>query len=135
MATQSVPNSDRVFSSADVYRNLNKHCVSIRTGGRVVAHPSNVIATDVAFRVQAGGLKAMRKAGIRAVCAYARAAQVSVVEDIERITSLPGAVRVHFNPFKNDTFVLEDGRAVYGARVMGMSSPTECWLIDPEVQP
>jgi hypothetical protein len=117
------------FPRADVYRNLNKKCVSIRLAGRVVASPARAIVTDVVFRVQPGTLASIRRAGQRAVCAYARG-DAQIVDSLDSVTSDPQALRLHFNPFKADTFTLPDGTPVYGARVMAMDM-VSAWVIGP----
>lgn len=120
-----------VYERASIHRNLNLHCVSVRQHGRVVAHPAAVIATDVVLRVQPGGLRAMRAAGVRAVCAYAAAQTLEVVETVDSVSQDPRAVAVHFNPFRDSTFVLADGTPVYGAATFAMASPTGAWCIAP----
>src|SRR6266576_2182268 len=108
---------------ADVYCDLRKRCTSFRAldgaeKGRVVAKPSYAIVRDVTFRVQLGTLNTIRTKRVRAVCAYARgAAAEASAADLNAIATNPAARRVHFNPFRADTFTLDDGTAVTSAAV------------------
>jgi hypothetical protein len=119
-----------LYPRADVYRNLNRKCVSIRICGRVVSRAICVIVTDVEFRVQSGVLASVRRAGVRSVCAYARG-DARIVDRIDSITGDPRAQRVHFNPFTSDTFTLDNATPVYRAGLMAMESPYGAWVIDP----
>ncbi len=120
----------QVFATDDLHRNLRKKCVSIRQRGRIVAHPTTIVANDIELRVQPGGLASVRGAGVRAVCDYARAAQITVVDALPA-DLLARGVRVHFNPFQQDSFVLEDGTPVDAAAGFLMISRIGSWVIDP----
>jgi hypothetical protein len=118
-----------MFERAEVYRNLNRRCVSVRVAGRVVAHATAVVVRDVEFRVQRGTVARVRRTGRRAVCAYARGA-AEVVPGAAPF--LADAVRVHFNPHRGDEFTLDDGTPVRRARLLVMDSPTGAWVVGPE---
>lgn len=55
-----------------VYRNLNRGCLSIRQDGLVVAHTDSVTLLDVVFRVQQAGRRRAVRDGQRNVHAYAQ---------------------------------------------------------------
>lgn len=116
-----------MFRACDVYRNLNRKCVSIRVAGKVVAHPDIVAVYDVEFRVQRGACATVKQRGVRAVCAYAR----GDAEALESCPDLTGAVPVHFNPLRGDAFHTDAGRTVLGCRVLIMTSPTGAFAFDP----
>jgi hypothetical protein len=117
------------FAGADVYRNLLHKRVSIRSHGKVVAHADAVVVTGVTFRVQAAGVRRIRNQGQREVVAYVRG-DVSVLPG--PAFRLPeGAVRVCFNPFLHDAFVLEDGTPVQAADAFYMTAPTGSWALNP----
>jgi hypothetical protein len=73
----------------------------------------------VTFRVQAGTLRTIRERHVRAVCAYARGmAHDATPSEVAEYASR--GVRVHFNPFRADTFTLDDGTPVLGADVLAI---------------
>lgn len=117
-----------IVRGADVYRNLLKHTVSVRLAGKVIAYGNTVLVTDVAFRVQPAGVKRIRARGQREVIAYARGDAQIVPDD----TLIPAdAVRVCFNPFKHEQFVLEDGTPVTAADALYVTSPCGQWALNP----
>lgn len=117
------------IANADVYRNLLKHCVSIRIGSKVAGYVQNVIVRDVVFRVRPAGVQRIRARGQREVIAYARGTVVSVEDG----SAIPAeAVPVHFNPFLHETFVLEDGTPVHSADALYMTSPCGSYVVNPK---
>lgn len=115
---------------ADVYCDLRLKCTSIKAldgprKGKVVAKPAYSIVRGVAFRVQPGTLATIRTRNVRAVCAYARGtAEESTAADVAAIASDARAQRVHFNPYRADTFTLEDGTPVRSADVLAIDHKT-----------
>lgn len=90
---------------ADVYYNLRKKCLSIRsrekdTYGRVVAHKANVCIKDPQFIVQPAGLKKTKETGVKNVHAFIRGTISN-----ERILNDGEWVCVRYNPFTWDKFV------------------------------
>lgn len=109
---------------ADVYCDLQRKCTSIKAlegthKGRVVSKPVYSIVHNVTFRVLPGGLDRIRTRGVREVCAYARGqAADSTATEVADIASR--GVRVHFNPYRADTFTLDDGTPVLGADTLAI---------------
>jgi len=119
-----------MFASADVYRNLLHKKVSIRQGGKVVAHAETVVVRDPEFRVQHGKVARIRRVGQREVCAYVRG--TATAQGALAASDLPeGAVRVCFNPFEDDAFRLADGTPVQAADLFIMTSPCGSWVVGP----
>jgi hypothetical protein len=116
---------------ADVYCDLRRKCASVRArrgpnAGRVVDKPVRVVVREVTFRVQRGGQQAARASGQRNVHAIA-CGRVDGA-DVESVRSDPAAVRLHYNPFRNDTFVAEDGTPVLSAQALAIDGKT-AWVI------
>lgn len=95
----------------DVYANLQKDCVSVRSRetedyGKVVEHRPKVTVTDAEFVIQEGSQQTCRENGTKNVHAVVRgkwndSAEVRVGE------------KVVYNPFEYDRFTEEDsGRGV-----------------------
>jgi hypothetical protein len=109
---------------ADVYCDLRLKCTSIKaldgpSRGRVVSKPTCSVVHGVTFRVQPGTLATIRAKHVRAVCAYARGdAREATATEVADFAAR--GVRVHFNPFRADTFTLDDGTPVLGADVLAI---------------
>lgn len=117
-----------VEPSADVYCDLQRKCTSVKRlhgegKGKVIAKPHHVVVRPVVFRVQPGTLATIRNKGVRSVCAYARG-DAYIDGDTQAIIDHPDAQRLHFNPFRSDTFTLADGTAVHAARAMAIVGKT-----------
>lgn len=120
----------QAIERADVYRNLLHKCVSVRLKGKVIARSQNVLVQDVEFRVAPAGVARIRRRGEREVIAYARGTVVDLNDDTP--PTIPADARpVHFNPFRHDTFVLDDGTPVYAADALFMHSPCGSWVVNP----
>ena len=109
---------------ADVYCDLRLKCTSIKAlegerKGRVVSKPVYSVVHGVTFRVQAGGLQRIRSKHVREVCAYARGTAAEATRDEVAEVAARG-VRVHFNPYRADTFTLDDGTPVYAADALAI---------------
>ncbi len=120
--------SSGTFAAADVYRNLLHKRVSIRSGGKVVAHANCVVMTNVKFVVMAGKLARIRRLGQREVAAYVRG-DVTVLAEPPKLPA--NAKRVCFDPFKHASFVLEDGTPVAAADQFIMTAPCGSWVVGP----
>ena len=103
----------------DVYRNLNKarkepakHVWSIRTKGRVVDHSTDVILTDVTFKVSESTRQRILKANKRNVCAFVRGTLSDRLPFGIR-DQLATGERVSFNPYTSGSFyVCETGQPI-----------------------
>jgi hypothetical protein len=117
--------SDPVASiRADVYCDLRLKCTSIRAldgdnKGRVVSKPAYSVVHGVTFRVQAAGLQRIRTRKQREVVAFARGV-ASDSTPAEVADYAARGVRVHFNPYRADTFTLDDGTPVLGADTLAI---------------
>ena len=106
----------------DIYRNLNKarkepakHVWSIRTKGRVVDHSTDVVLTDVTFKVSESTRQRIIKANKRNVCAFVRGtlAKRLPAHLFEACDHGASSVRVSFNPYKSGSFyVCETGQQI-----------------------
>lgn len=95
----------------DVYRNVNKKGVtySIRQGGYVVAHATEIALVNAEFIVKESGKKRVRKTGVKNVHAWVRG---EVVRKYEPSESSRLRAKVTYNPKKNDTFILKEGKLI-----------------------
>jgi len=109
---------------ADVYCDLRLKCTSIKAlegehKGKVISKPAYSVVRGVTFRVQPGTLRTIRDKHVRSVCAFARGqASESSAAEVADIASR--GQRVHFNPFRADTFTLDDGTPVLSADVLAI---------------
>lgn len=103
--------------AADVYRNLNRECLSIRsrvsdTYGRVIAHVEQAFVKNPEFVVQPAGRERVREENRKNVHAFVRGvwtptADELVPDDTHSLT---------YNPYEHDSFVTRgDERAVVSA--------------------
>lgn len=100
------------------YRNLNAakrnmavFIWSVRVGGKVREHAPSVCLTDVELRVQAGGLKRIRRDTCRNVYAY-------LVGDRCEVSAVPAHARpLTCNPYREGVFVWGDDRTVAPLRL------------------
>jgi len=116
------------FEGVDVYRNLLRHTVSIRSHGKVVAWSNDVTVTNVTFRVQPAGIARIRRQGQREVIAFARGTAQAHPGPV----AIPAeAVRVYFNPFEHAAFVLADGTPVVSADLLIVATPHGSWVVNP----
>jgi len=102
---------------ADVYRNLHKNCMSVRSRektnyGRVVEHSNYVYLTDCLFVVNQRGRLRVLIEKRKNVHAFIRG-EVVVSWGLSLTWSFPldGWTRVSYNPYRHDKFfVFDDGR-------------------------
>lgn len=115
--------------ATEIYRNLLRHCVSVRDNGRVTGRYASVSMRDVTFTVRPAGVRRIRERHQREVIAWARG---EITETSDTAIAIPAGARpVHFNPFVHDTFVLDDGTPVHGADVLVMHSPCGSYVCNP----
>lgn len=105
-------------TAVDVYRNLNDHCLSVRsreteTYGTVIAHVDRAVIDDPTFVVQPAGRERVRDEGRKNVHAFVRGTWRPTAET----TPPEEAVAVTYDPYEYDSFVTRDTeRAVTEAR-------------------
>ncbi|MDR6218383.1 hypothetical protein [Deinococcus soli (ex Cha et al. 2016)] len=107
-----------------VHRNLHRHCWSVSAGGRITGHESTCSLRGVLFRVRPGGQSRARRDGQRNVHAFAAGERADVIDVPE------GALRFTYRPFETDTFVLDDGTPIAGAR-LAVFTPGGAFVLDP----
>ena len=100
------PNKDRYLSpyqKIEVYRNLNKEGVtySIRQGGRVVAHATELSLRDVEFHVQPAGQKRVRKTKRKNVHAWV----TGFLTDYAKARVGKKMTRIVYDPYRFKHFV------------------------------
>jgi hypothetical protein len=101
--------------------------VSIRQHNKVVAYGNIVRVRNVEFRVRPAGVKRIRARGQREVIAWAR----GDAEILDALDLPSDAVRVCFDPFVHDSFVLTDGTPVHACDALYMTSPCGQWAVNP----
>lgn len=106
------------------HRNLHRHCWSVSVGGRIVGHEGTCSLRSVLFRVRPGGQRRARRDGQRNVHAFAAGERADVIHVPE------GALRFTYHPLKTDTFVLDDGTPIAGARP-AVFTPGGAFVLDP----
>jgi hypothetical protein len=104
----------------EVYKNTRGKCWSVRASegperARVIAHCDSILLRDVKFVVRPTGRNLVRASRQKNVHAFAKG----------RVTSSePGGpwARVTYDPYVNDTFVLENGEAIRTSPVVHLDS-------------
>src|SRR5262245_12496930 len=91
----------------DVYWNLTRRVWSVKQKGKVVGHYPAVTLRAVSWVVQAAGREYCRRKGMRWVHAVARGELISTTACV--LNGSDGE-RVTYNPFVDDTFVVERDR-------------------------
>jgi hypothetical protein len=89
-----------------VYRNLHKKCVSVRQGGIVRCHATNVVLKDCRFIVSEAGQKRVRAEGKKNVHAFIE----GFVQDARKSLELLdfGWHAVYYNPYETDRWVMSN---------------------------
>lgn len=95
---------------ADVYYNLRKKCLSIRsrekkTYGKILKYRPSVVVKNAKFIVQPAGLKRARQTGVKNVHAFVR----GDVNFKSNLVNTADWVHIRYNPFKYDGFVAKVG--------------------------
>lgn len=110
---------------------LRKRPSLLRPNGQVVAKPHDVVLSGVSFHVSQTGRRRSLQYGWRTVHAFARGELVSTdAEDVERISGDSLAVRLHYNPLRQATFVDDSGAPVHGCALLAISGTT-AWVVGP----
>jgi hypothetical protein len=102
-----------------IYWNLHKRCFSAKRNGKVFAHFRNASILNPEFRVSAAGCRRVRRDGRKNVHA-------NIVCEFENFTIHPNsriapvsdatAEYAYYNPYLYETFVDNEGNALYNAR-------------------
>ena len=115
-----MPGPSRSF----VYWNSRKRCFSCKTGKEPVRHlTGSFCLRNATFKVSEAGRQRALRERVKNVHA-----KIHGVLEEETISSLPsGARRVKYNPFKQPTFVLEDGTPIHQANTAHLIN-NEVWI-------
>lgn len=94
-----------------VYRNLHKKCYSVRSKatGRVIAHVDEINLKKVRFIVQEGGRQRVIREGRKNVHAFIEG------EILLGIFPVGQLQKIHYNPYKYDSFMLMNDIGILGA--------------------
>ena len=87
-----------------VYRNLHKKCVSVKQGGIVRCHATNVVLKDCKFIVSEAGRQRVREEGRKNVHAFIEGYVVDARKSLELLDF--GWDAVYYNPYEVDHWVL-----------------------------
>ncbi len=111
-----------------VYRNIRRHCYSLMSvaTGKVVRHESVVVMENVKFIVRPAGRDKVRATKRKNVHAFVDGELAGI-----HIPDLANLVRVSYNPYENDTFVLPDNTPVKSAKFVILNSK-DCWITQEE---
>lgn len=113
-------------SNLDIYWNLHQDCWSVRRQGLVVLHSYGLIAKEVKLVVQPAGRNRVLQTGRKNVHAFVRAA--SIILNYPVGIDIPTSyVRIRYNPYKNSTFVDQEGYPIHFADYIFMQSDGKCY--------
>ena len=87
-----------------VYRNLHKKCVSVKQGGIVQCHATNVVLNDCKFIVNEAGQARVRREGKKYVHAFIEGYVVDARRSLELLDF--GWETVYYNPYETDHWVI-----------------------------
>ena len=91
-----------------VYYNLRKKCLSVRSKGLVIDHVSSILLKDARFHVQHAGRKRVLKDKRKNVHAYISGERVAVASFDSK------SERITYNPYKHKSFVsVETGKPIW----------------------
>lgn len=114
--------TDLIGRDVDVYFNLHKKCWSVRDRKtrRVVAHATELVLSDVTFRVSAAGNARVRVEGRKNVHAFARGTLHNLGS---MLVPSDDSVKVTYNPYKFTTFVTEKRKRPVHSATMAWFGP------------
>jgi hypothetical protein len=94
--------------NVDIYFNLRKHCLSVRSKGKVVSHQKSVVVNNPCFVVSAAGRARVLKEKRKNVHAFVRGEAYPVDISCERFHKLTTMrwKMIKYNPYKFSSFVL-----------------------------
>lgn len=96
-----------------IYFNIHKKCYSVKLRGKVIQHFDNAVVAVPEFRVSATGRERVRRERKKAVHAYIVSNYVHV--QCPKFAASTNARTAHYNPYNNESFVDNDGNALYNA--------------------
>jgi hypothetical protein len=94
----------------EVYYNIRKKCLSVRSKGKVISHPINITLRQASFHVSEAGRQRVITQKRKNVHAVVRGKIISFDAPREIV-----GTRVTYNPYKYKTFVREDGSPIHQA--------------------
>ena len=96
-----------------IYWNLHHKCYSVKYRGKVIKHFHNAVVAVPEFRVSAAGRERVRRERKKVVHAYI----VSNYVHVQRpdFSARQTARIAKYNPYVNESFVDNDGKALYNA--------------------
>jgi len=100
-----------------IYWNLHKRCFSAKKNGKVFAHFRNATVLNPEFRVSAAGCRRVRREGRKNVHANIVCESFTIHPD-NRIAPVSDATAeyAYYNPYLYETFVDNEGDALYNAK-------------------
>ena len=118
-----------------IYWNLHKRCFSAKRNGKVFAHFRNARVLNPEFRVSAAGRERVRREGTKNVHAYIVCESYhymiypdNVMGSGEFLKFMPEVAsklkRASYNPYRDETFVDNTGKALYNARIVELTTRT-----------
>jgi len=93
----------------EVYRNLHKHCYSVRQGGLVKAHTDDIVLRECSFHVNKKGRDRVRKYKRKEVHAWVKGWVVVDYDEIEHPR------KVTYNPYHQDEFIALERTGAFSA--------------------
>jgi hypothetical protein len=102
-----------------IYWNLHKKCFSAKYRGKVIKHFHNAIVAVPEFRVSAAGRERVRRERKKTVHAYIVSNYVNV--QCPNFSASQNARTAKYNPYVNESFVDNEGNALYNAHEARLS--------------
>jgi hypothetical protein len=99
-----------------VYRNLTRKCYSLRSKGLVIDHATDVTLKNAVFKINQRGVQKIREGHRKYVVAVVEGVRCEDTYDMEEMT------QIRFNPKQMDTFQTLDGKPVYTANLIALTS-------------
>ncbi len=93
----------------EVYRNLHRHCYSVRQGGLVKAYADDIVLRECSFHVNKKGRDRVRKYKRKEVHAWVKGWVVVDYDEIEHPR------KVTYNPYHQDEFIALEGTGAFSA--------------------
>jgi hypothetical protein len=105
----------------EVYRNLHKKCWSVRQRGKVKLHTDYIFLENAELKVSQKGRERVLREQRKNVHAFIKGFVVDpkIINGIEDDYN-PNWVDVTYNPYKYDSFVTDEEKAIYRADYVDM---------------
>lgn len=98
--------------AVEVYRNITKKCLSVKVGRLVKHRPDCIVLADPIFLVAKAGRQKVIDSGVKNVHARIKGYVLTDNEIKDWMNYVKRGVtkleRVRYNPFKNETFMIDD---------------------------